>query len=96
VAKSIVVPPGGFAGFAQQTQATQQLFARAGRKGGLASARRRRARSSAAPRRPVRSSARRASSRRVRSSSRRGPARLVKGSAAARRHMARLRRMRKR
>ena len=41
---SLIVPPGGFAGFAQQTAATQQLFAKAtGRKGGRTTQRRRRA-----------------------------------------------------
>ena len=41
---TLIVPPGGFAGFAQQTAATQQLFAKAtGRKGGRATQRKRRA-----------------------------------------------------
>jgi len=31
--RNIVVPPGGFAGLAQQTAATQAMFQRAGRKG---------------------------------------------------------------
>jgi hypothetical protein len=85
----IVVPPGGFAGFAQQTAATQALFQRAGRTGGRRSAatRRRRKRKTAARAAPVRR----------RKTARRGkPARLVKGSAAARRHMARIRKMRRR
>jgi len=80
-----IIPPGGFAGFAQQTPATQQLFARAsGRRGGRTTQRRRRAKAKAAgaPRR------RRAASRR--------PARLVKGSAAAKRYMASIRRKRRR
>lgn len=84
---NIVIPPGGFAGFAQQTPATQALFSRAGRIGGLRSAAKRRRKSkkkaAAAPRRRRRASAKRA-------------ARLVKGSAAAKRYMAKIRRKRKR
>jgi len=84
-----IVPPGGFVSFGQQTPATQALWAPAtakanGRMGGLRSARKRRKtkRAAVATRRPKRT--------------RRGKARLVKGSPAARRHMAKLRRMRKR
>lgn len=84
---NIIVPPGGFAGFAQQTPATQQLFARAGRVGGKRSAAKRR-RKSAAKKKAARVGAR----RKRRSSARK----LVKGSAAAKRRMAALRRMRKR
>ena len=69
----------------QQTAAAQMLAAKAsGRRGGVRSARKRRAkakRASAAPRK------RRA---------KRGRARLVKGSAAAKRYMASIRRKRKR
>ena len=77
--------PGGAAGMAQQAPAT---LARIGRSLGTGTAGRRgarRARSNGAPRRR----ARRASPR-----TRRG-ARLVKGSPAAKRHMAKLRRMRR-
>jgi hypothetical protein len=81
-----IVPPGGFAGFAQQTPATQALFSRAGRRGGLTTQRRRRRRVKAA------SSPR----RRRKSTKRRGRARLVKGSAAAKRYMAKIRRKRRR
>ena len=84
----VIIPPNGFVGFGSQTPAVQAMFARAtGRKGGLRSARRRRRRKAATstPRR-----------RRVSARSRGRKARLVKGSAAAKRHMARLRRMRKR
>jgi hypothetical protein len=92
---TIIVPPGGFAGFAQQTPATQALFQRAGRTGGLRSAakraKRRKTRAAAAPKR--RRKTRAAAPRRAR---RAKSARMVKGSAAARRHMAKLRRMRKR
>jgi len=82
----IIVPPGGFAGFGQQTPATQQMFARAGRKGGQRSAaKRRRRKKTSARAAPKRKRARRAK-----------PARLVKGSAAAKRYMAKIRRKRKR
>jgi hypothetical protein len=82
----IVVPPGGFAGFAQQTPATQALFQRAGRPVRSSTRRKRRTkakRAAAAPRKRTR----RAKSKR--------PARLVKGSAAAKRYMAKIRRKRK-
>lgn len=84
----IFIPPGGFAGFAQQTAATQALLG-SGRRNGTAPKRRTRkktakSRAATAKRRaaPKRKAAKRA--------------RLVKGSAAARAHMAKLRRMRKR
>jgi hypothetical protein len=80
---SIIVPPGGFAGFAQQTAATQALFQRAGRKGGKRSAAKRK--KSAAPRGRKRK-ARKSVARK---------ARLVKGSKAAKRYMASIRRKRK-
>jgi hypothetical protein len=87
--RSVVVPPGGFAGFAQQTPATQNLFQRAGRIGGRTTQRRRRnGKRKAAKSARLRSAPRRA---------RRGKkARLTKGSPAARAYMAKLRRMRKR
>lgn len=84
-ARAIVVPPGGFAGNAQQTGVTQLIFAKAaGSRGGRRSAsrRRRKRKTASAP-------------RRRRSSSRRSSSRLVKGSAAAKRHMARIRKMRR-
>jgi hypothetical protein len=81
----LVVPPGGFAGFAQQTAATQELFRKAGRVGGRRSAaKRRKAKAKAAPARKRRSKAR---GKRA--------ARLAKGSAAAKRYMANLRKRRK-
>lgn len=83
---NLIVPPGGFAGFAQQTPATQQLFARAGRVGGRRSAAKRR-RSRTAKKKAARVGAKR------RRSSARG--KLRKGSAAAKRRMAQLRRMRR-
>jgi len=92
----IIVPPGGFAGFAQQTPATQRLFSQAaGRRGGLTTQRRRRrkAKAAAMPRRRRRRSA---APRRARARRARRPARLVKGSAAAKRYMASIRRKRRR
>jgi hypothetical protein len=87
----IVVPPGGFAGFAQQTPATQLMFQRAGRIGGQTTQRRRRKKNGSAKRR--RSSP---STSRMRSRTRkRGRARLVKGSAAAKAYMAKIRRKRR-
>ena len=87
----IVVPPGGFAGFAQQSPATQAMFSKAaGRLGGRRSAAKRRRRKAAA----AKSGPRRRKSRRT--SGRRRGARLKKGSAAAKRYMAKIRRMRKR
>lgn len=78
----------------QSTAATQWMFAKAaGARGGRKSAARR------AKKKRVKSSLRRRGrATSLRSSPRRRgrKARLVKGSAAARRHMARLRRMRKR
>jgi len=87
--KTMIVPPGGFAGFAQQTPATQQLFARAGKKGGK--------RSAATRKRRKTKGKVKASPRRKRKTARaKRPARLVKGSAAAKRYMASIRRKRKR
>lgn len=81
----LIIPPGGFAGFAQQTPATQALFQRAGRVGGMRSAAKRRKRKKTAAKKTTR--------RRTRGKKR---ARLVKGSAAAKRYMASIRRKRKR
>jgi hypothetical protein len=84
---NVIVPPGGFAGFAQQTPATQAMFRAAGRRGGVKSARVRRRKRKSAARTTVSRKRRRTKSR---------PARLVKGSAAAKRYMAKIRRKRKR
>lgn len=84
---NLIVPPGGFAGFAQQTPATQAMFRAAGRRGGKRSAAKRR-RS-----KKKRATAPRAAKRRA---PRRGKSRLVKGSAAAKAYMAKIRKMRKR
>lgn len=83
-----LVPPGGFIGAQSQTSAGQTALL-----GARGSSPRRRRRTSSRRAR-MRKSSRRASSRRRRS--RKSPMRLVKGSAAAKRYMAKLRRMRKR
>lgn len=84
----LIIPPNGFAGQVQQTQANQLVRTR----GASAWTRtRRKKRKAAAPKK-------RATKRRTKraSSSRSAkPARLVKGSAAAKRYMAKLRRMRR-
>ena len=79
-----IIPPGGFAGFAQQTPAVQALLS-----GGQPTRRKKTTRKKTTRRNP-RTAARRRTTR-----SRKKPARLVKGSLAAKRHMAKLRRMRK-
>jgi hypothetical protein len=92
----IIVPPGGFAGFAQQTPATQRLFSQAaGRRGGQTTQRRRRRKAKAAAAMPRRRRRRSAAAAPRRRRTRR-PARLVKGSAAAKRYMASIRRKRRR
>lgn len=86
-ATKFIVPPGGFAGNAQQTGATQLLFAKAsGARGGRTTQRRRRKAKVAKPR------TRKTKAKRAK---RGGQARLVKGSAAAKRYMASIRRKRK-
>jgi len=85
---SLIVPPGGFAGFAQQTPATQLLFNKRAKK--ASPVRRKRKAKTTAKKKPVR----RASAKR-KAAPKRGN-KFVKGSAAAKRHMARLRAMRKR
>lgn len=76
----------------QQTAASQMLAAKAGRRGGLKSAAKRRGKKKSASRVRVR---RRKTASGTATRRRRSRSRLVKGSPAARRHMARLRRMRK-
>lgn len=85
---SVIVPGLGYAGLGQMTRATQTLFSQAmrGRSTGA-----RRARGTA-KKRPKKRAAKRASSKR---SKRSKPARLVRGSAAAKRYMAKIRKMRK-
>lgn len=84
----LVVPPGGFAGFAQQTAATQQLFQRAGRIGGKTTQRRRKRKAAGAKKK-------RAVRAKARTRGKKKPARLVKGSAAAKKYMASIRRKRR-
>jgi len=79
------IPPGGFAGFAQQTPAVQALL----RKKRTTRKRRKVTRKKRATRRAP------AKKRATRRKTAKKPARMVKGSAAAKRHMAKLRRMRK-
>lgn len=81
----IVVPPGGFAGFSQMTQASQRALGSAvGRSNGTKTRRRRKS---------AKTKTARAKTRTRRSNKRRG--KLVKGSAAAKRFMANLRKRRK-
>lgn len=79
----IYIPPNGFVGAGQQTQATQLIGARM-----PSSAPRKRRRKAAAKRA--------APKRRRRTAKAKRPARLVKGSAAAKRYMASIRRKRRR
>ena len=88
VASRMIVPPGGFAGFAQQTASTQEMFRRAGRLGGQSTQRKRRRKS--AKKKAVRASGKRRTRRAAGK-----PARLVKGSAAAKKYMASIRRKRR-
>lgn len=89
--KKPIVPPGGFAGVGAQTQATQALFANA-----IKPARRKKraTRKKVAKRRPKKRAPARRKKRATRKRSGK-PAHMVKGSLAAKRHMAKLRRMRK-
>lgn len=83
------VPPGGFAGFAQQTAATQALVSRPKKKRRRKVARKRPTRRRVAKKRPARRKA--TATRR-----RRKTGRLKKGSPEAKRRMAQLRRMQRR
>lgn len=86
---AIVVPPGGFAGFAQMTQASQRALGGAGtRRSSSTRKRSKRSRKSSA--------ARSKGPKRRRGPAKRGKSRLVKGSAAAKQYMAKLRKLRKR
>lgn len=73
-------PPGGFAGFAQETPAQQSVFQKGGMSNGGTRRRAKKKAKASAPRRRKKSS---------------GKAGTGKGSAAMKRKMARLRRMRK-
>ena len=86
----LIVPPGGFASNAQQTGATQLLFAKAsGARGGRTTQRRRRKAKAAKPR------ARKKTAKRAKRAKRANGSRLKKGSAAAKAYMAKIRRKRK-
>lgn len=79
------IPPNGLAGFMQQTPAVQALYRG---KRTTAGGRRRKKKAAAGVKRRVK--------RAAKSTARRRGAKLVKGSAAAKRHMARIRKMRRR
>jgi hypothetical protein len=81
-----VMPPLGFAGAAQQTMANQHLHSKSLAK--ISGGRRRRKKKSSA----VKSTRK----RRATKARKGGRARLVKGSAAAKRYMAKIRKLRKR
>lgn len=80
------VPPNGFFGFAQQTPAAQALYRRTTKSSGGRRRKKKRAASVKRARRIPGKSARRST---------RGASKFTKGSAAAKRHMAKLRKMRK-
>lgn len=85
----IYIPPNGFVGAGQQTQAAQLIELGMPR----TSSPRRRKRKTAKRAAPRRRAAKRKTAKRA---SKKRPARLVKGSAAAKRYMASIRRKRKR
>lgn len=92
--KFIFVPPGGFQGFAEQSIATKALLS-----SGLKPARRK----ASTRKKPIRRKKTAVRRKRTPAKRRRRPAvlgrkraRLVKGSPAAKRHMAKLRKMRRR
>lgn len=81
---AIYIPPNGFAGFAQQTTAVQSMGQR---RGARSTGRRRKKKAAGATKRRVR---RASGARKTRSGGK-----FTKGSAAAKRHMAKLRKMRR-
>jgi hypothetical protein len=92
----IIVPPGGFAGFAQQTPAVQNQFQRAGRIGGRTTQRKRRRSGVRRKKAGGYSGVRTLGKGKLRRRKSRANGKMVKGSPAAKAHMAKLRRMRKR
>lgn len=87
-----IVPGIGYAGLGQQTAAAQQVFRRAMSGGSsTGSTRKKRTKRARATFRRPRRIPGKSRTRRTR-----GASKMVKGSAAAKRHMAKLRRMRKR
>jgi hypothetical protein len=85
--KNVFVPPGGFAGFAAQSPATQAVLRLSGVRAVRSAGRRKK------KKRPAAGGTTRKRTRRA--STRKGKARLVKGSAAARAYMSKLRKMRR-
>ena len=83
--RSMYIPPNGFAGQGEQTQANQLVAAMIARP-----ARKRRKAKRAKPRAAARAKPRKRKARKAKR-----PARLVKGSAAAKRYMASIRRKRR-
>lgn len=83
----VIVPPGGNAGFAQMTPASQRALRR-----GLGYT----GRVSRGPKRRRGTALKKRKTARVMRKAKRAASRLVKGSAAAKRYMAKIRRMRKR
>lgn len=89
--QKVLVPPGGFLGWASQSVATQALLARSNRPSTRRKTTRRKKRTTKrAPARRRKTTARRKTARRTKR-----PAYMVKGSAAAKRRMAQLRKMRR-
>lgn len=84
---AIKIPPNGFVGAGSQTPAVQHMTSKA-----MGPARRKKRRKKVAKKRPT--TRRRVAKKRA-TGSKKKPARLVKGSAAAKRHMAKLRKMRR-
>ena len=96
----IFIPPGGFQGFAEQTIAVKALLGTTARRTKAKSpARTRVTRARPKRRAPVKRATHRRSGPKLSQGTRRKtarPARMVKGSAAAKRHMSKLRKMRRR
>ena len=88
--KTTFIPPGGFAGFAQQTPAVQALV-----RGPVRRKRKKVTRRKATRRARTATTRRRRVSRKT-TGRKKKPAYMVKGSPAAKRRMAQLRKMRKR
>lgn len=89
-----IVPGIGYAGLGQQTAAAQQVFRQAMGSGRVARKGRKKRAARSAARRTART--RRTARSKSSSRSRSKPARLVRGSAAAKRYMAKIRKMRRR
>lgn len=92
--RRIFIPPNGLQGFAQQSVATQALV----RRPAATQKRKAKATTASKPSFPARKKRTKRVTRRAarRTTTKKKPQRLVKGSAAAKRYMAKIRRMRKR